>query len=102
MDQYMAASRFARRKSGRPHHFRSARPRSSQALIEPFPDRKNATPTLLEEGAAIRCNNLPAAAWENRRPSRRHRPFFTRMKDRARKLGRSNAAADIAADALNC
>jgi processive 1,2-diacylglycerol beta-glucosyltransferase len=70
------------------------------ALIEPIPgqEERNAY-HLLEEGAAIRCNNLPAAAWKIAGllddASR-----FARMKEAARKMGRPGAAVDIAADAL--
>jgi len=70
------------------------------ALIEPIPgqEERNAD-HLLEEGAAIRCNNLPAAAWKIAGlvdDAER----LVRMKDAARKLGRPNAASEIAADAL--
>jgi processive 1,2-diacylglycerol beta-glucosyltransferase len=70
------------------------------ALIEPIPgqEERNAD-HLLEEGAAIRCNNLPAAAWKIA-ALLDDTTRFARMKDAARKLGRPNAAADIAADAL--
>lgn len=53
---------------------------------------------LLEHGAAIRCNNLPAIAWKIDRllddPVR-----LASLQERARALGRPNAARDIA-DAL--
>jgi len=70
------------------------------ALIEPIPgqEERNAD-HLLEEGAAIRCNNLPAAAWKIS-GLLDDAARFARMKDAARKLGRSSAAANIAADAL--
>jgi processive 1,2-diacylglycerol beta-glucosyltransferase len=70
------------------------------ALIEPIPgqEERNAD-HLLEAGAAIRCNNLPAAAWKIAGllddPAR-----LTRMRDAARSLGRPDAAATIAEDAL--
>jgi processive 1,2-diacylglycerol beta-glucosyltransferase len=70
------------------------------ALIEPIPgqEERNAD-HLLEGGAAIRCNNLPAAAWKIARllddPGR-----MTRMKEAARAMGRPGAAAAIAEDAL--
>jgi len=70
------------------------------ALIEPIPgqEERNAD-HLLEAGAAMRCNNLPAAAWkiaaliENARR-------LARMRDAARGMGRPGAAAAIAEDAL--
>lgn len=70
------------------------------ALIEPIPgqEERNAD-HLLEAGAAIRCNNAPAAAWKIAKlldDSER----IERMKDAARKMGRPDAAAEIADDAL--
>ncbi|MGB8661513.1 MAG: hypothetical protein WCD34_13900, partial [Candidatus Acidiferrum sp.] len=54
---------------------------------------------LLEAGAAIRCNNLPAAAWKITRllddPAR-----LARMREAARGMGKPGAAAAIAEDAL--
>jgi len=70
------------------------------ALIEPIPgqEERNAD-HLLEAGAAIRCNNLPAAPWKIAAllddPAR-----LRRMRDAARSLGRPGAAAAIAEDAL--
>jgi processive 1,2-diacylglycerol beta-glucosyltransferase len=69
-------------------------------LIQPIPgqEERNAD-HLLEEGAAIRCNNLPAAAWKIAAllddPAR-----LAKMKEAARKMGRPRAAAAIAEDAL--
>jgi processive 1,2-diacylglycerol beta-glucosyltransferase len=70
------------------------------ALIEPIPgqEERNAD-HLLEEGTAIRCNNLPAAAWKIA-SLLNDAQRLVRMKDAASKLGRPNAAAEIAADAL--
>jgi processive 1,2-diacylglycerol beta-glucosyltransferase len=70
------------------------------ALIEPIPgqEERNAD-HLLEEGAAIRCNNLPAAGWKIAKlleDSAR----LAKMKEATRKMGRPNAAATIAEDAL--
>jgi processive 1,2-diacylglycerol beta-glucosyltransferase len=70
------------------------------ALIEPIPgqEERNAD-HLLEAGAAIRCNNLPAAAWKIATllddPVR-----LARMREAARKLGKPAAAAEVAEDAL--
>ena len=70
------------------------------ALIEPIPgqEERNAD-HLLESGTAIRCNNLPAAAWKIAGllddPAR-----LARMRDAARRMGRPDAAATIAEDAL--
>jgi processive 1,2-diacylglycerol beta-glucosyltransferase len=70
------------------------------ALIEPIPgqEERNAD-HLLEAGAAIRCNNLPAAAWKIGAllddPAR-----LARMGEAARSMAKPNAAAIIAEDAL--
>jgi processive 1,2-diacylglycerol beta-glucosyltransferase len=70
------------------------------ALIEPIPgqEERNAD-HLLEAGAAIRCNNLPAGAWKIAGllddPAR-----LTRMREAARTMGKPGAAAAIAEDAL--
>jgi len=100
MDQYMAAADLLVGKAGGLTTSEALARALPMALIEPIPgqEERNAD-HLLEEGAAIRCNNLPAAAWKIA-GLLDDTARFTRMKDRARKLGRSNAAADIAADAL--
>jgi processive 1,2-diacylglycerol beta-glucosyltransferase len=70
------------------------------ALIEPIPGQefRNAD-HLLENGAAIRCNNLPAAAWKIAKlmddPAR-----LTGLRESAAQMARPNAATDIAEDAL--
>jgi processive 1,2-diacylglycerol beta-glucosyltransferase len=70
------------------------------ALIEPIPgqEERNAD-HLLESGAAVRCNNLPAAAWKIATllddPAR-----LDGMRDAARRLGKPAAAAAVAEDAL--
>jgi len=70
------------------------------ALIEPIPGQefRNAD-HLLEGGAAIRCNNLPAAAWKIAKlfddPSR-----LDKMRQAAATMAHPNAAANIAEDAL--
>src|SRR5258707_5822488 len=100
MDQYMAAADLLVGKAGGLTTSEALARALPMALIEPIPgqEERNAD-HLLEEGAAIRCNNLPAAAWKIAGlPDDTAR--FARMKDAARKLGRANAAADIAADAL--
>jgi processive 1,2-diacylglycerol beta-glucosyltransferase len=100
MDQYMAAADLLVGKAGGLTTSEALARALPMALIEPIPgqEERNAD-HLLEEGAAIRCNNLPAAAWKIA-GLLDDTARFTRMKDLARKLGRSSAAADIAADAL--
>ena len=100
MDQYMAAADLLVGKAGGLTTSEALARALPMALIEPIPgqEERNAD-HLLEAGAAIRCNNLPAAAWKIAgllNDSQR----LTRMKEAARKLGRPNAAAEIAADAM--
>ncbi len=100
MDKYMAAADLLVGKAGGLTTSEALARALPMALIEPIPgqEERNAD-HLLEEGAAIRCNNLPAAAWKIAAlldDSSR----LARMKEAARKLGHPTAAADIAADAL--
>ena len=100
MDQYMAAADLLVGKAGGLTTSEALARALPMALIEPIPgqEERNAD-HLLEEGAAIRCNNLPAAAWKIA-GLLNDSPRLIRMKEAARKLGRPNAAAEIAADAL--
>jgi processive 1,2-diacylglycerol beta-glucosyltransferase len=100
MDQYMAAADLLVGKAGGLTASEALARALPMALIEPIPgqEERNAD-HLLEEGAAIRCNNLPAAAWKIS-CLLNDAPRLARMKDAARKLGRPTAAAEIAADAL--
>jgi len=100
MDQYMAAADLLVGKAGGLTTSEALARALPMALIEPIPgqEERNAD-HLLEEGAAIRCNNLPAAAWKIA-GLLEDTARFARMKDAARRLGHSSAAADIAADAL--
>jgi len=70
------------------------------ALIEPIPgqEERNAD-HLLEVGAAIRCNNLPAAAWKIAALVD-DTGRLTRMREAAHSLGRPGAASAIAEDAM--
>jgi processive 1,2-diacylglycerol beta-glucosyltransferase len=100
MDQYMAAADLLVGKAGGLTTSEALARALPMALIEPIPgqEERNAD-HLLEAGAAIRCNNLPAAAWKIAKllddPAR-----LTRMRDVARSLGRPGAAAAIAEDAI--
>jgi processive 1,2-diacylglycerol beta-glucosyltransferase len=100
MDKYMAAADLMVGKAGGLTTSEALARALPMALIEPIPgqEERNAD-HLLEAGAAIRCNNLPAAAWKiatllddaNR---------LARMRDAARDLGKPGAAARIAEDAI--
>jgi processive 1,2-diacylglycerol beta-glucosyltransferase len=100
MDQYMAAADLLVGKAGGLTTSEALSRALPMALIEPIPgqEERNAD-HLLEEGAAIRCNNLPAAAWKIA-GLMNDTQRLARMKEAAHRLGRPNAAAEIAADAL--
>ena len=100
MDQYMAAADLLVGKAGGLTTSEALARALPMALIEPIPgqEERNAD-HLLEAGAAIRCNNLPAAAWKIAAllddPAR-----LRRMQEAARSMARPGAAAAIAEDAL--
>ena len=100
MDRYMAAADLLVGKAGGLTTSEALARALPMVLIEPIPgqEERNAD-HLLEAGAAIRCNNFPAASWKIARlldDSAR----LTRMRESARSMGHPNAAATIAADAL--
>ena len=100
MDKYMAAADLLVGKAGGLTTSEALARELPMALIEPIPgqEERNAD-HLLEAGAAIRCNNLPAAAWKIAvlldDPAR-----LARMRGAARSMAKPNAAAIIAEDAL--
>lgn len=101
MDQYMAAANLLVGKAGGLTTSEALARNLPMALIEPIPGQeyRNAD-HLLEAGAAIRCNNLPAAAWKIAKlfddPAR-----LDRLHRAAATMARPTAAADIAEDALS-
>ena len=99
MDKYMAAADLMVGKSGGLTTSEALARALPMALIEPIPgqEERNAD-HLLEAGAAIRCNNLPAAAWKI--ATLLDDPHLNCMREAARKLGKPAAAAAIAEDAL--
>lgn len=100
MDKYMAAADLMVGKAGGLTTSEALARALPMALIEPIPgqEERNAD-HLLEAGAAIRCNNLPAAAWKIATllddPAR-----LNRMREAARKLAKPAAAVAIAEDTL--
>ncbi len=100
MDKYMAAADLLVGKAGGLTTSEALARALPMALIEPIPgqEERNAD-HLLEAGAAIRCNNLPAAGWKIAGllddPAR-----LARMREAARAMGKPGAAAVIAEDAL--
>jgi processive 1,2-diacylglycerol beta-glucosyltransferase len=100
MDQYMAAADLLVGKAGGLTTSEALARALPMALIEPIPgqEERNAD-HLLEAGAAIRCNNLPAAAWKI--AMLLDDPVRLRgMSEAARTMARPGAAAAIAEDAL--
>lgn len=100
MDQYMAAADLLVGKAGGLTTSEALARGLPMALIEPIPgqEERNAD-HLLEAGAAVRCNNLPAAAWKIAKLVDDEKRM-AQMKEAARSMGRPRAAADIAEDAL--
>jgi processive 1,2-diacylglycerol beta-glucosyltransferase len=100
MDKYMAAADLMVGKAGGLTTSEALARALPMALIEPIPgqEERNAD-HLLEAGAAIRCNNLPAAAWKIAQlldnPAR-----LKSMQEAAKSMGSPGAAATIAEEAL--
>ena len=100
MDQYMAVADLLVGKAGGLTTSEALARSLPMVLIEPIPgqEERNAD-HLLEAGVAIRCNNLPVAAWKVAAllddPAR-----LKRMQEAASRMARPNAAAEIAEDAL--
>jgi processive 1,2-diacylglycerol beta-glucosyltransferase len=100
MDKYMAAADLLVGKAGGLTTSEALARALPMAIVEPIPgqEERNAD-HLLEAGAAIQCNNLPAAAWKISLLLD-DCPRLTRMREAASSLGRPSAAAAIAEDAL--
>ena len=100
MDQYMAASDLLIGKAGGLTTSEALARSLPMVLIDPIPgqEERNAD-HLLEAGAAIRCNNLPAAAWKIatllESPDK-----LCAMRVAARKMACPGAARAIVEDAL--
>jgi len=100
MDEWMAAADLLVGKAGGLTVSEALARGLPLAIIQPIPgqEERNAD-HLLESGAAVRCNNLPAAAWKIARlmddPAR-----LAQMGVAARAMARPHAASEIAADAL--
>ena len=100
MDQYMAAADLLIGKAGGLTTSEALARGLPMALVEPIPgqEARNAD-HLLEAGAAIRCNNLPAAAWKI--AMLLHQPErLASMKRAASQMARPEAASRIVEDAL--
>jgi processive 1,2-diacylglycerol beta-glucosyltransferase len=100
MDQYMSAADVLIGKAGGLTTSEALARGLPMVLIEPIPgqEERNAD-HLLEAGAAIRCNNLPAAAWKISalldKPDK-----LEAMSAATKTMARPGAARDIVGDAL--
>jgi processive 1,2-diacylglycerol beta-glucosyltransferase len=100
MDKYMAAADLMVGKAGGLTTSEALARALPMALIEPIPGQQERNADhLLEAGAAIRCNNLPAATWKIA-ALLDDPPRLARMRAAAKSLGRPGAAAVIAEDVL--
>jgi len=101
MDKYMAAADLLVGKAGGLTTSEALARHLPMALIEPIPgqEERNAD-HLLEAGAALRCNNLPAAPWKIA-ALLEDLPRLARMREAARQMARPQAAANIAEQALS-
>jgi processive 1,2-diacylglycerol beta-glucosyltransferase len=100
MDQYMAAADVLVGKAGGLTTSEALARALPMVLIEPIPgqEERNAD-HLLEAGAAIRCNNLPAAAWKISALLENVERLQT-MSAAAKAMARPAAARTIVEDAL--
>ena len=100
MDQYMATADLLIGKAGGLTTSEALSRELPMVLVEPIPgqEERNAD-HLLEAGAAIRCNNLPAAAWKIAALADQPEKLAA-MKQATRTLARPKAARVIAQDAL--
>jgi processive 1,2-diacylglycerol beta-glucosyltransferase len=100
MDQYMAAADVLVGKAGGLTTSEALARALPMVLIDPIPgqEERNAD-HLLEAGAAIRCNNLPAAAWKIAALLDQPEKLRT-MSEAAAAMARPGAARAIVEDAL--
>ena len=97
MDEYMAASDLVVGKPGGLTTSEALARGLAFVIVNPIPGQEERNSDhLLEEGAAIRCNNLPVARLQDRPPARRPRAV-RRHARHALRLARPRAAFDVAA-----
>lgn len=95
MDAWMAASDLLVGKAGGLTSSEALARGLALVIVNPIPGQEERNSDhFLEEGVAIRCNNLPALGWKIDAllsdPAR-----LARMRESARRLGRPAAAADV-------
>ena len=95
MERWMAASDLLVGKAGGLTRSEALASGLVMVIINPIPGQEERNSDhLLEEGVAVRCNNLPALAYKiDSLLSDKER--FERMRQAVRRLARPNAAADV-------
>ncbi|HSL99149.1 MAG TPA: glycosyltransferase [Candidatus Limnocylindria bacterium] len=95
MERWMAASDLLVGKAGGLTSSEALASGLVMVIVNPIPGQEERNSDhLLEEGVAIRCNNLPALAYKiDSLLSDKKR--FERMRQAVRRLARPNAAADV-------
>ncbi|HEY0319877.1 MAG TPA: glycosyltransferase [Pyrinomonadaceae bacterium] len=101
MDEYMAASDIVLGKPGGLTTSEALARGLVMVIVNPIPGQEERNSDhLLEEGVAIRCNNLPVLAYKIDKllddPER-----FSRMREAARRLARPRAAHEIVSKLLS-
>ena len=100
MDEYMAAADILVGKAGGLTTSEALARGLPLCVINPIPGQEERNSDhLLEEGAAIRCNNLPALAWKLEQIIA-DAPRFERLRVNARRLGRPHAARAVVEELL--
>jgi processive 1,2-diacylglycerol beta-glucosyltransferase len=101
MDEYMAASDIVLGKPGGLTTSEALARGLVMVIVNPIPGQEERNSDhLLEEGAAIRCNNLPVLAYKiDKLLDDRER--FRAMQDAARRLARPRAAQEIVSKLLS-
>jgi processive 1,2-diacylglycerol beta-glucosyltransferase len=95
MDSYMAASEFLVGKAGGLTSSEALARGLVLVVVNPVPGQEERNcDHFLEEGAAVRCNNLPTLAYKID-GILRDQGRLGRMKENARRIGRPRAAAEI-------
>ncbi|MBI5208268.1 MAG: hypothetical protein HY934_10855 [Candidatus Firestonebacteria bacterium] len=102
MDIFMAASDILIGKSGGLTSSEALASGLIMAIVNPIPGQEQRNSDhFLEEGVAIRCNNLPALAFKiDNLLNDKNR--LLKMQEAVKNIARPNAALDIAGIVLNC
>ncbi len=101
MDEYMSAADVIVGKPGGLTTSEALAKNLVFVVVNPIPGQEERNSDhLLEEGCAIRCNNLPTLAYKFDKlladPQR-----FARMKENVKKMARPNSAEDVVKNLLN-